>query len=74
MNIIEEFKNHVIDVRQIDRLPVDEVAPNSNGDKIACNITELHVNITKIGYDKAILSLTPLRYEDERQLLGYILN
>lgn len=74
MNIIEDFKKHVVAVRNIDKLPADEVAPNSNGDKIACNVTELHVNITKIMSNVAILTLVPLQYEDERQLLGYIVH
>lgn len=74
MNIIEEFKMNVREVRNQEKLPADEVAPNSNGDKIACNVTTLHVNITKLSEKVAILELEPLQYEDERQLLGYIVH
>lgn len=74
MNIIEEFKMNVREVTNQTKLPADEVAPNSNGDKIACNVTTLHVNITKLGFNVAILELEPLQYEDERQLLGYIVH
>lgn len=72
MNIIEQFKDNVVDLRNISKLPTDEVAPNSNGDKIACNVTSLKVNITKIQPTMVLMDLEPLFYEDQRQLLGYL--
>lgn len=74
MKTIEEFKQNVVDLRHVDKLPADEVATNSNGDKIACDVKPLYVNITKISYNVAILELKPLPYDDERQLLGYIVH
>lgn len=61
------------ELRNVSKLPADEVAPNSNGDKTACNVTELEVQITKISHNVVVMMLTPLPYEDERQLLGYLL-
>lgn len=74
MKTIEEFKKNVVDLKDVDKLPADEVAPNSNGDKIACDVKPLTVNITKIRSKVAILELKPLIYDDDRQLLGYILH
>lgn len=73
MNIIEQFKDNVYDLRNVSKLPVDEVAPNSNGDKTACNVTSLEVELTKVSYNMVLMELKPLPYDDERQLLGYLL-
>lgn len=73
MNIIEQFKANVVDLRNVSELPTEEVAANSNGDKIACNVTELEVKITKIQSNMVLMELKPLAYEDERQLLGYLI-
>ncbi|XP_060537020.1 insulin-like receptor [Cylas formicarius] len=49
-----------------------EVAPTSNGDKVACNVTELVVNVTKIESKGVILEWQPYRViEDTRSLLSY---
>lgn len=74
MNIIENFKKNVVDVRNEKELPIDEVATNSNGDKTACNVEKLIVTVQKPTHFSVILELTPLRYEDERKLLGYLLH
>ncbi|XP_031636037.1 insulin-like receptor isoform X2 [Contarinia nasturtii] len=74
MNIIQEFKDNVTELRNVSILPIDEVAANSNGDKTACNVTELNVRITTISYSAVVMELTPLPYDDERQLLGYLLH
>lgn len=73
MNIIEAFKENVLELRNVSKLPVDEVAPNSNGDKIACNVTALEVEVKKTKHNMVLLELKPLAYDDERQLLGYLL-
>nr|CAI5859006.1 unnamed protein product [Callosobruchus analis] len=50
-----------------------EVAPNSNGDKIACDVKPLHVNITKIGTRSVTLEWRQFQMkDDQRKLLGYI--
>ncbi|CAH0562735.1 unnamed protein product [Brassicogethes aeneus] len=50
-----------------------EVAKNSNGDKIACNVSELKVNVTLITSKGVVLVWRPFELDgDERQLLGYI--
>ena len=73
MNIIEEFKSNVVDLRNVSKLPIDEVAPNSNGDKTACNVTELQVEVKRLSHNVVVMELQPMPYEDERQLLGYLL-
>lgn len=48
-----------------------EVAPNSNGDKIACTVTELKVNVTR--HPKAVvLEWNTFKGGDFRKLLGYV--
>lgn len=74
MKTIEEFKKNVVDLRNVEHLPADEVAPNSNGDKIACDVEPLTVNILRISSHVAILLLKPLAYENEHQLLGYTMH
>lgn len=50
-----------------------EVAKSSNGDKIACNVTELYVNVTRITSQGVILRWDPFQLSgDDRPLLGYI--
>ncbi|XP_018333468.1 insulin-like receptor [Agrilus planipennis] len=49
-----------------------EVASNSNGDKIACNVTDLQVNVTTIDSQMVSLSWVPFKLYDQRKLLGYI--
>lgn len=73
MNIIEKFKDNVVDLRGVSKLPPEEVAPNSNGDKTACNVTNLNVTVNAVMHNLAVLYLQPLTYDDERQLLGYLL-
>lgn len=73
MDIIEKFKKNVKDLEHVDQFPSDEVASNSNGDKIACDLEALEVQVTKVSYNGVIMELKPLPYEDERQLLGYLL-
>ncbi|XP_055327050.1 insulin-like receptor [Sitodiplosis mosellana] len=73
MNIIEEFKDNVLDLRNVSKLPADEVAPNSNGDKTACNVTSLEVEIKTFSHNVVVMELKPLPYKNERHLLGYLL-
>lgn len=49
-----------------------EVAANSNGDKVACNVTVLKVKITSITSKGAILRWSPFDIDDTRKLLSYI--
>lgn len=73
MGTIEAFRHNVVELSNITKLPGDEVAPNSNGDKIACNVTELQCKVVKKHHFMVVIELDPLSYEDERQLLGYLL-
>ncbi|KAJ8938066.1 hypothetical protein NQ318_014547 [Aromia moschata] len=50
-----------------------EVAPNSNGDKIACNVTNLKVEIPTIGSQVVQLQWDQFKMDDQRKLLGYII-
>lgn len=49
-----------------------EVAPNSNGDKNACNVTELLVRIDKKTSNAALITWAPFEHHDTRTLLGYV--
>nr|XP_023021383.1 insulin-like receptor [Leptinotarsa decemlineata] len=50
-----------------------EVASNSNGDKTACNITPLKVNVTNITNKSVTLKWKPFHMDDQRKLLAYII-
>ncbi|XP_036146603.1 insulin-like receptor [Monomorium pharaonis] len=56
---LEEFSDH-------------EVASNSNGDKIACNVTELETEVTWRTPVGAIIKWTAFKHHDIRSLLGYV--
>lgn len=49
-----------------------EVAPNSNGDKNACNVTLLQVKIDKKASNAALIIWAPFEHHDPRSLLGYV--
>ncbi|XP_059620313.1 insulin-like receptor isoform X2 [Phlebotomus argentipes] len=51
-----------------------DVAKTSNGDKIACNVTRLIVNTTKIEDNGAVIEWEPFQLEDDRALLGYVVS
>ncbi|XP_059487087.1 insulin-like receptor [Neocloeon triangulifer] len=50
-----------------------EVAPDSNGDKIACNVTELKAYVQKYGPEGVILAWESYKHHDPRELLGYVI-
>lgn len=50
-----------------------EVAPNSNGDQIACNVTDLPVKITYVDSNYITLEWNQFEMEDQRSLLAYTL-
>lgn len=49
-----------------------EVAPNSNGDKIACNVANMSVSVKIISSRAVILEWLPFHMDDHRKLLGYV--
>lgn len=49
-----------------------EVAPNSNGDKMACNVTELWTSVGNMSPWGAVIEWEPFVHHDERSLLGYV--
>ncbi|XP_076760117.1 insulin-like receptor-like [Xylocopa sonorina] len=49
-----------------------EVAPNSNGDKVACNVTELKTRVGKKSAWGAVIEWEPFIHHDARSLLGYV--
>jgi insulin receptor len=49
-----------------------EVARNSNGDKIACNITKLNITIRDRRTNGVLLGWEQFKYDDPRALLGYV--
>lgn len=50
-----------------------EVASNSNGDKVACSISKLEVNITKRFSRYVELEWAPFEMDDPRKLLSYVI-
>ncbi|KAG5880193.1 hypothetical protein JTB14_006626 [Gonioctena quinquepunctata] len=69
MEKIEKFRD-IVGLTQYSPL---EVAPNSNGDKTACNIVPLVVNITNIENKSVNLEWQPFQMDDQRKLLAYII-
>lgn len=49
-----------------------DTAKISNGDKTPCNVTPLNVTVEHIYPQAALLSWDPLKLEDERSLLNYV--
>lgn len=56
---LEEFDDH-------------DVAFSSNGDKVACNVTELKTRVTKKTSKGAIIEWESFVHHDTRSLLGYV--
>ncbi|XP_065207315.1 insulin-like peptide receptor isoform X2 [Planococcus citri] len=59
-------------ILKIENVTELEVAPNSNGDKVACNITELQVSVFKTTADSALITWIPYIHYEMRTLLGYV--
>ncbi|BES91403.1 tyrosine-protein kinase receptor [Nesidiocoris tenuis] len=49
-----------------------EVAKNSNGDKVACNVTSLEVKVYKKAAQAALIKWKQFSHYDSRSLLGYV--
>lgn len=67
---IEEFKNSLYPNISYDSV---ESMRNSNGDKIACNLTNLNAWASSITHQFALLKWGKLELDDDRSLLGYVL-
>ncbi|OXU24559.1 hypothetical protein TSAR_005271 [Trichomalopsis sarcophagae] len=50
-----------------------EVSPTSNGDKVACNVTEIKTMVFSISSKAAMINWEPFEHHDMRTLLGYVL-
>ncbi|XP_060876851.1 insulin-like receptor [Metopolophium dirhodum] len=61
-NLGDRFKN-------VDDL---EVAPNSNGDKMACTVKKLNVSTEVVLSNSVLLKWSPFEHYDTRTLLGYV--
>lgn len=66
---IEAFKKKLVTKNRYDSL---EAVRNSNGDKIACNVTQIHVDVIKRSHRIVLLSWQKYSTHDERSLLGYV--
>ncbi|KAL6267449.1 hypothetical protein P5V15_000525 [Pogonomyrmex californicus] len=51
-----------------------EVQPESNGDKVACNIANINITVKKRDADHVILSWDSYKPPEGQQLLNYLLN
>lgn len=49
-----------------------QVSVTSNGDKVACNVTEMKVRLNKVTVQAAIFQWDKIEYEDKRTHLGYM--
>ncbi|CAK9825863.1 Insulin-like receptor [Anthophora retusa] len=49
-----------------------DVAPNSNGDKVACNVTVLKTRVGSMSSIGAVIEWEPFIHHDPRSLLGYV--
>ncbi|XP_017878213.1 insulin-like receptor [Ceratina calcarata] len=49
-----------------------DVSPNSNGDKVACNLTELMTRVSNKSPTGAVIEWEPFIHHDDRSLLGYV--
>ncbi|XP_043252983.1 insulin-like receptor isoform X2 [Colletes gigas] len=49
-----------------------DVVPNSNGDKVACNVTELKTRVGTKSPWGAVIEWEPFNHHDARSLLGYV--
>uniref|UniRef100_A0A336M6T9 Tyrosine-protein kinase receptor n=1 Tax=Culicoides sonorensis TaxID=179676 RepID=A0A336M6T9_CULSO len=67
---IEEFKKSLFSNISYDSI---ESMRNSNGDKIACNVTRLNVWAKGISHQFALLGWDKFEIDDSRSLLGYVL-
>ncbi|XP_011648405.1 insulin-like peptide receptor isoform X2 [Pogonomyrmex barbatus] len=57
---------------QLDEFTDHDVASTSNGDKVACNVTELKTKVTKKTPRGAIIEWRAFTHHDTRSLLGYV--
>ncbi|KAL0117905.1 hypothetical protein PUN28_008943 [Cardiocondyla obscurior] len=67
---IEEFGKKV----NITNFTDLEVQPESNGDKVACNIVSINITVKKREADHVILSWDSYKPPEGQQLLNYLLN
>lgn len=51
-----------------------EVQPESNGDKVACNIVNINITVQKRGEDNVVLSWDSYKPPEGQQLLSYLLS
>lgn len=56
----------------LSRIENYDTAKISNGDKIPCNVTYVPVTVAEIYAEGALLQWEPLKLEDDRSLLGYV--
>lgn len=71
-NVIEGLKPFVNELKAVDQFALEDVAKNSNGDKVACEVTVLNATMKRVRSLGAIIQLEPMIYDDERSLLGYV--
>ena len=63
---IEELAKNISQIEHYD------TAKLSNGDKIPCNVTSLTVTLENVFTSAALLSWPPLKMDDDRALLSYV--
>lgn len=51
-----------------------EVQPESNGDKVACNVVNINIKVVELGPDHALLAWDAYKPTQGQQLLSYLLN
>ncbi|CAB3378566.1 Hypothetical predicted protein [Cloeon dipterum] len=67
--------NKIMELKERAKMPEftdTEVAPDSNGDKVACNVTTLRAYVVKLNAEGVILGWQSYKHHDPRELLGYV--
>ncbi|XP_012259845.2 insulin-like receptor [Athalia rosae] len=66
-----ESLGHMVGIQNFSKVEVD---PESNGEKVACNIVNININVTERGPDFVTIAWNSYVPSDGQRLLGYILN
>lgn len=69
---IENLMPFVTELQGVKRLAPEDVAPDTNGDKVPCDVSILNTTVRRVRSLGAIIQLQPMMYDDVRSLLGYV--
>lgn len=81
LNVINKFKNSVVDLKSLQVLPIHEVSPFSNGDEVCCcsldangeDCSDLNIYVEKIGPTGATFGVESRSHENKPETHGILL-